>query len=154
MVNRVDVVHGVIAGAAGTTALELATHLDMAVRGRPASTTPQQTVERLTRLLRVPLPRDPLVRDARLTGAGALLGAAAGVGVGAVLGVVHGTLRQGGAATVGTAWILAMLVGNGPMTVLGVTSPRAWTREDWLADVVPHLAYALAAGGTLAALDR
>ena len=38
---------GAAAGAAGTTALNGVTYLDMAVRGRPASSTPEDTVDRL-----------------------------------------------------------------------------------------------------------
>ncbi|MCP9968874.1 hypothetical protein LUX57_29935 [Actinomadura madurae] len=43
---------GLAAGAAGTTALNLVTYLDMAVRGRPASSTPEQSVERLADVAR------------------------------------------------------------------------------------------------------
>jgi hypothetical protein len=39
------------------------------------------------------------------------------------------------------------------MTVLGVTDPRSWAAMDWAADVAPHLAYALTASATFAALD-
>ncbi len=39
---------GAAAGAAGTTALNVVTYLDMAVRGRPASSTPEMTVEKLS----------------------------------------------------------------------------------------------------------
>ena len=35
---------GAAAGAAGTTALNFLTYVDMAVRGRPASSTPEKTV--------------------------------------------------------------------------------------------------------------
>ncbi len=38
---------GAAAGAAGATALNALTYVDMAVRGRPASSTPETTVERL-----------------------------------------------------------------------------------------------------------
>jgi hypothetical protein len=46
-----------------------------------------------------------------------------------------------------------MLVGNGPMTLLGVTDPRTWSTTDWAADVVPHLAYAAAAAATLRSFE-
>jgi hypothetical protein len=36
---------GAAAGAAGTTALNTVTYLDMAVRGRPTSSTPEDIVE-------------------------------------------------------------------------------------------------------------
>jgi hypothetical protein len=54
---------------------------------------------------------------------------------------------------VGAAWAIAMLAGNGPMTVLGVTDPRSWGGVDWAADVLPHLAYAGVAAATLEALE-
>jgi hypothetical protein len=40
------------------------------------------------------------------------------------------------------------------MTVLGVTDPRTWSAADWLADVVPHAMYALAATATFDAFDH
>lgn len=46
-----------------------------------------------------------------------------------------------------------MLAGNAPMIVLGVTDPRTWPASSWVADVVPHFAYALAATATLDAFD-
>jgi len=145
---------GVLAGAAGTTALNAATYLDMAVRGRPASSTPQQTIERAAALVGVSLPRDKQTKDALESGLGAVLGTLAGVGAGAALGAVRGLTGRprNTTGTIATAWAMAMVVGNGPMTVLGVTDPRQWTSVDWAADVVPHVAYAVAAGVTLEAL--
>jgi hypothetical protein len=145
---------GALAGAAGTTALNAATYLDMAARGRPASSTPQQTIERGAALLGASLPRDEQKKEAVESGLGALLGALAGVGAGAALGGMRGLTGhpRTKAGTIATAWALAMMVGNGPMTVLGVTDPRRWTPADWAADLLPHLAYAGAAGVTLDAL--
>ncbi|QFY13473.1 hypothetical protein GBF35_49105 [Nonomuraea phyllanthi] len=51
-------VKGLIAGAAGTSALNIATYLDMAIRARAASSTPQQAVEKLTDLTDVDLGDD------------------------------------------------------------------------------------------------
>jgi hypothetical protein len=146
---------GALAGAAGTTALNAVTYLDMAVRGRPASSTPERTVERAAERVGVPLPRDEQRKDAVESGLGALLGAAAGVGTGVALGAVRGLTGhpRSRLGTAGAAWALAMLAGNGPMTVLGVTDPRTWASADWVADVVPHLAYAVAAAATWEALD-
>jgi hypothetical protein len=147
--------HGAIAGAVGTTALNAATYVDMAVRGRPASSTPERTVERGAELLGLEIPGDEEQRQAREAGLGPLLGTAAGVGAGLLLGALRGTGRpRGGVATLGVAWILAMVAGNGPMTVLGITDPRTWSVTDWVADIVPHVAYAVAATTTLNALDR
>lgn len=144
---------GMLAGAAGTTALNAATYLDMAVRGRPASSTPQQTIERAAALMGVTLPHDKRTK-ALESGLGALLGALAGVGAGAALGAMRGLTGhpRSRTGTIATAWAMAMVIGNGPMTVLGVTDPRQWTPVDWAADIVPHVAYAVAAGTTLEAL--
>ena len=38
---------GITAGAAGTVALNIATYLDMAIRGRPSSDIPAQTAEKI-----------------------------------------------------------------------------------------------------------
>jgi len=145
---------GALAGAAGTTALNAVTYLDMAVRRRPASSTPQQTVEHAAVLVGVSLPRDEQKKEALVSGLGSLLGAITGVGVGAALGAIRGLTGhpQSKRGTMATGWALVMLAGNGPMTVFGVTDPRGWRPLDWAADVVPHLAYATVAGITLDAL--
>lgn len=150
-----SVYRGALAGAAGTTALNAATYLDMAVRRRPASSTPQQTVEQAADLVGVSLPDDEQQKEAVESGLGSLLGAVAGVSAGAVLGAVRGVAGRprSSVGTTGLAWTLAMVAGNGPMTVLGVTDPRTWSAKSWAADVVPHLAYAVVAAATLDALD-
>lgn len=76
---------GSAAGAAGTTALNAVTYLDMAVRGRPASSTPEDTVERLSQTLHVPVPGSGEVRRHRVAGLCPLTGLLAGVGTGALL---------------------------------------------------------------------
>lgn len=146
---------GVLAGAAGTTALNAATYLDMALRGRPGSSTPEQVVDRGAELLKVSLADSEEKKQARESGIGALLGAVAGVGTGAVLGLLRGATAhpRGRAETVTTAWLIAMVAGNGPMTVLGITDPRSWAAKDWLADVVPHLAYAVTTAATMEAFE-
>ncbi|MGH4015993.1 MAG: hypothetical protein ACRDSL_19140 [Pseudonocardiaceae bacterium] len=55
---------GAAAGAAGTTALNAVTYLDMAVRGRPASDTPERSVQRLAALAQVEVPGGPEQRQA------------------------------------------------------------------------------------------
>jgi hypothetical protein len=133
---------GAAAGAAGTTALNVVTYLDMTIRGRGASSTPEQTVEKVAETVHVPIPGAGQTRRNRVQALGALTGLGAGIGVGALVGLA----RAAGLRTsrpVGTALITAgVLVGtNGPMTVLGVTDPRTWSATDWISDVVPHLAY-------------
>lgn len=152
---RLHLARGAAAGAVGTTALNAATFLDMVLRGRPASSTPEQVVERGADLLGASVPGDETEQQARRSGLGSLLGAGAGVAAGVALGALRaGGLAQGRGATLTAAWVLAMIAGNGPMTVLGVTDPRTWAPGDWVADVVPHLAYAAAATATLAAFDE
>ena len=133
---------GAAAGAAATTALNTVTYLDMAVRGRPSSSTPGDTVEKLASAAHIEIPGDEAKRSNRLQGLGALTGLVAGIGV----GVGAGLARAAGLRSrplVGTALtgFGAMAAANGPMVVLGVTDPRSWSAVDWISDVVPHLVY-------------
>lgn len=143
---------GAAAGAAGTTALNAVTYLDMAVRGRPSSSTPEDTVEALSDTVHLPVPGEGDAHDNRVAGLGPLTGIAAGVGVGALLGAARSAGWRPGVLTSTAAATLGALVGsNGPMTLLGVTDPRTWPASAWVADVVPHLAYGAV---TAAVLDR
>ncbi|GAA1264401.1 hypothetical protein [Arthrobacter pascens] len=145
---------GAVAGAAGTTALNAVTYLDMVWRGRPASSTPEATVRKLADVTGISIPGAEEERTNRIAGVGPLLGILAGVSVGAALGGLRAAgYRPGLVGTSLTAVAGALVVGNGPMTALGVTDPRTWSRTDWLSDVVPHLAYGIAAGAALEALD-
>lgn len=133
---------GALAGAAGTTALNAVTYLDMAIRGRPASDTPEQTVRRLAHAAHLELPGSPEQREARLPAVGAVLGIATGVGVGALYGLAQGLgLRLPTGAAVAAVTAAVLVAANGPMVLLGVTDPRSWAPRDWIADLVPHLAY-------------
>src|SRR3954468_6968729 len=83
------ILRGAAAGAAGTTALDIVTYLDMAVRGRPASSTPENTVEKLAGELHATIPGDEQTRPNRLSGLGALTGLVAGVGIGVLVGLAR-----------------------------------------------------------------
>ncbi len=145
---------GAAAGAAGTTALNAVTYVDMAVRGRPASTTPEDTVEKLSQKAHVSVPGKGQTRQNRVAGLGPLTGLLAGVGIGAVLGVARAAgWRPGIGAATATATVGALVGTNGPMTVLGVTDPRTWPVSSWAADLVPHLAYGAVTAAVLARLD-
>ncbi|RKN41383.1 hypothetical protein [Micromonospora endolithica] len=144
---------GVIAGAVGSTALNIVGYLDMVARARPASSAPDETVGRMARLAHVDL--GPADRAAtRRSGLGPLLGY--GLGIGAGIGFAALTrgrpmpLAMAGAVLGGGV----MTMTDASMTVLGVTDPRTWRRVDWLADLVPHLAYGLAAAATWNRLRR
>ena len=144
------VLRGAAAGAAGTTALNVVAYLDMAVRGRPASTTPQRTVETLAGLAHVTVPGEGATRGNRVEGLGALTGLASGIGVGGLLGLARASgVRTGTLLTT----LIVLVSTNGPMTVLGVTDPRTWSRTDWISDVVPHLAYGVAVTTTMDAFE-
>ena len=145
---------GAAAGAAGTTALNATTYVDMVLRARAASSTPEDTVQRLSDLAHVPIPGTEEDRQNRLTGLGALGGLVAGVAAGGFLGVVRAAgWRPRPAVSVLTATTVALLVGNVPMTLFGVTDPRTWSPADWAADVVPHAAYGVVTAGVLSGLD-
>jgi hypothetical protein len=137
-----SVLRGVAAGAAGTTALNTVTYLDMALRGRPSSPAPEQTVETLAEKASVDIPGERETRDNRLGGAGALLGLLTGVGVGAAYGMARGLgWRPSFPAAAVVTGLAAMAGSVAPMAALGVTDPRQWSAVDWISDVVPHLAY-------------
>jgi hypothetical protein len=146
---------GAAAGAAGTTALNAATYLDMAVRGRAASSTPERTVEKLAEIAHAPIPGEGGTRENRLQALGALTGLVAGMGFGTLVGL----LRAAGLRTnplVGTALTTAgvLVATNGPMTALGITDPRTWSATDWLSDLAPHVVYGVVVRTTLDAFDR
>ncbi|WP_203230960.1 hypothetical protein [Nocardioides caldifontis] len=141
---------GLLAGAAGTAALNAATYLDMALRGRPASTVPERTVEAAADRTGIAVPGGRSAREARTTALGALGGVATGLAVGVAASAARtaglrlppalDTLATGGAA---------LVLGNASSVRLGTTDPRGWSASDWTADVVPHLAFGLAASAVL-----
>jgi hypothetical protein len=133
---------GALAGLAGTTALDAATYVDMAVRGRPASQAPAQMIEEAAGRAGAGIPGEGEARQNRLEGLGALAGIATGVAVGVAAGQCRGLVRRLGPllgpAVLGGA---AMAVSDTSMAMLGVTQPRTWDAASWLSDAVPHLLY-------------
>lgn len=143
---------GAAAGAAGTTALNAVTYLDVVVRGRPTSKTPERTVDRISGLLHTRIPGGEQERGNRRTGLGALSGILTGTVVGACYGALAGRCTP-------PAWLGSTLIGglamagtDIPMALLKVSDPRTWTATDWASDVVPHLAYGAVTASTYAAL--
>ena len=146
---------GVAAGAAGTTALNAVTYLDMAARARPASSTPDDTVRKAQELTGATLGGSEEDAANRRSALGALLGIASGLATGAVYGLVRPRLGRVPLAVLGVAAGLAANVGTtGPMAALGVTDPRSWPADSWLSDLVPHLAYGLATAAAYDAFRR
>lgn len=145
---------GVLAGAAGTTALNTVAYADMALRGRSSSSTPERVVDALADRAGVGVAGSGGEREARLSGLGALSGIAVGVGVGtapAVLRRVGVRLpRWAGAVVTGA---LAMAASDVPVARLGISDPRTWSSTDWLADALPHLAYGLVTYGAVAGAE-
>jgi hypothetical protein len=133
---------GLAAGAVGTTLLNAVTYLDMAVRGRPTSSVPDDDVDRMAERAGISLGDDPDKASARRTAIGALLGYMAGASIGAVYGLARPLAPDV------PPRIAAVLVGLGAMAAtdaasiaMGTTDPRAWSAADWASDVVPHLAF-------------
>ncbi len=146
---RRGVLAGLVAGAAGTIALDIATYTDMAIRGRAASGVPSQMAGILAERAGIDLSggRGDAAKEQaehRKSGAGALLGYGSGLGVGAAYGLLSPLLRwlprslRGGA--IGLA---AMAASDVPIARLGVSDPATWSAADWAADLIPHLAYGL-----------
>ena len=155
-ISRVGwMLRGAAAGAAGSTALNAVTYLDMAVRGRGTSSTPEDTVEKLAETAHVAIPGEGDTRQNRLQGLGPLMGLVAGIGVGVLGGLVRASGYRSTTPVGVTLTTLGVLVAaNGPMTVLGVTDPRTWSATDWVSDLVPHLAYGVVVKTTMDAFDR
>jgi hypothetical protein len=147
-----DVTSALVAGATGTTALNAVTYLDMAVRARPASSTPEQSVQKLADAGHVGLGAGEKAAN-RKAGLGPLLGYATGIGVAVGYALLVRRLGRRPPLPVSAAALgaLAMVGANVPMVAAGVTDPRRWSAADWASDVVPHLAYGVASA---VALDR
>jgi hypothetical protein len=146
---------GAAAGAAGTTALNAATYLDMAIRARPASNTPEQAVEKAAESTGVSIPGSGAERENRLAGLGPLAGLATGTGIGIMFGLVR-ALRIRPPALIDAVLIgaAAMAATDLSMARMGVSDPRSWSAMDWMSDVLPHLAYGAATHATLAAFEH
>ncbi|MEX0427147.1 hypothetical protein AB3X52_05900 [Nocardioides sp. DS6] len=144
-----NLARGALAGAAGTTALNAVTYLDMVARGRGTSNTPEQTVEALADHAGATVPGDEETRQNRVAGLGPMLGIASGVVTGALLALAYDGRRPPLVVGAVLASVGAMVGTDAPMAVLGVTDPRSWSAGDWVLDAIPHAAYGLATAATL-----
>lgn len=156
MVDRVAT--GMVAGAAGTVALNIATYVDMALRGRPPSQPPAQVAGDLAQRVGIDLnPGDQESDEAlaaaeqRRSGLGSLMGYVVGLGVGAGYGLVRPIAKSSLALDGAALGLAAMLASDAPSVALGKTNPATWGFAGWAADVVPHLAYGLVAAVVYAA---
>ncbi|GIJ29905.1 hypothetical protein Vqi01_50670 [Micromonospora qiuiae] len=142
-----DLADGLVVGAVGSTALNILTYLDMVLRARPASRTPEESAGKLADTVHLDLgPSDQAA--SRRSGLGALMG----YGAGLAAAVGFAALARGRRQPFLRAAVLlgggAMTLADGSLALLGVTDPRTWRRADWVTDLVPHLAYGLAAAAT------
>lgn len=140
---------GAVAGAAGTTALNAVTYLDMAVRGRGSSSTPQEMVATIAEKAGVEIPGDEETAQNRLSGLGPIAGIMAGVGTGALVGAADSLRRLPLPVAALVAALTAMVGADAPLAATGVSDPRSWSTTDWLSDVIPHAAYGLTTAAAL-----
>ena len=141
---------GAAAGAAGTTALNAVTYLDMAVRGRAASSTPEHSVAKVADAVRLSIPGGAEARQNRLSGLGALMGLVVGTSAGAALGALHAAGLRLPVVPEAVAVALGVMASTDtPMAALGVSDPRSWSVSSWLSDVLPHAAYGAVSAWTL-----
>src|ERR1700712_5079444 len=136
MTGPIAILRGAAAGAAGTTALNTTTYLDMVLRARPASSTPQDTVEQLSKSSGIGVPGAGAARTNRIEGLAPLLGLGTRVGGGVVLGLGRALgVRPPAAVDVVAATAIALVGANGPMAALGISDPRSWSVTDWVSDL-------------------
>jgi hypothetical protein len=136
----VTALDAVAAGAAGSTALNVATYLDMAIRGRPASRTAEETVRRLADKSHIGLGSDERAANRR-SGIGPLLGYAAAIGTAVIFNAAARNRPLPVPVATPVLTIGALVAADAPLTALRITDPRTWSRTDWLADIVPHFIY-------------
>ncbi|MFE2547458.1 hypothetical protein ACFXGI_02690 [Streptomyces sp. NPDC059355] len=138
------VLHGAVAGLAGTTALNMAGYVDIVFRGRPISDTPEITVRTLAAKLHVRIPGDEQIQENRIAGLGPLTGYAVGMGMGVALSLAQaaGWLPTK-ASRYAVASLFALTVTNMPIFLLGISDPRTWAPSDWVSDIIPHGLFAV-----------
>lgn len=147
--------NGLIAGAVGTELLNVTTYLDMAIRGRGTSSVPEQDVEKMVARAGVSLGQDEDTVANRKTAIGTLLGYMTGASMGVTYGMARPLLRRlPGVPAAVLVGLGAMAATDAASTAMGTTDPRSWAAQDWLADLIPHLAFGAGVVATYDALER
>ncbi|MFJ7903279.1 hypothetical protein ACIQ6V_22775 [Streptomyces sp. NPDC096198] len=143
---------GLLAGAVGTVALDLAGYGDMLLRGRSPSDLPAQVAGGLADRAGVGL-GEGVKRSGRAGAIGAMLGYLNGLGLGCAYGLWQ---HRGGSPplwTAGSLLALAAMAGSDlPATALRLTAPASWPPMAWVSDLVPHLAYGVTTAAVFEAL--
>lgn len=149
---------GMVAGAAGTVALDLTTYGDMLLRGRPASSVPATLVGKLADAAGVEQlssNKTDEQSDNRRQAAGALFGYKTGLAIGGLYGLIQGQRAQRHRVVAGTlVGLLAMAASDLPIALTGVSDPREWSAADWASDLIPHLVYGLVVVETYEAIRQ
>ena len=151
---------GLLAGAAGTLATDIATYADMALRGRSSSNAPSKMASIIATKLHLPLsPQGVGAEDQtaqnRESGLGALLGYINGLGSGVAYGLLRPQLDEVPLPLTGTLVGLAVMAQSDvPLVMLKVSDPRTWGVSGWLSDLIPHLIYGFVTVATHEALSN
>ncbi len=151
-----DMLLGAVAGATGTLALDTATYLDMALRGRASSETPANVAGAIADKLGAHTPAitgQSSQAQSRRSGIGALMGYATGCSLGVAYGLARPWLGKSTPYAAGfVLGALAMAASDTPAIAFRQTNPRSWGVSGWLADITPHLVYGYATVYTFEAL--
>lgn len=146
---------GIAAGATGTAAMNIATYMDMTARGRASSEVPAKVAGTLTQSVGMPLEaeahgsehvsqNEQAKAQHRLSGLGALMGYATGLGIGALYGLARPILVKLPLPLAGLALgAAAMASSDVPATITGATNPKTWGASGWASDIIPHAIYGL-----------
>jgi hypothetical protein len=146
---------GAIAGATATSALNIATYADIALRGRGESDVPSTMVKNMAEAAGLgALASDDQTTANRRGGIGALFGYADGLGVGVAYGLLRPALRGVPVLLMAVAaGGAAMALSDALIAASGASDPKTWSAADWAADAIPHLVYGLALALSFDALD-
>jgi hypothetical protein len=145
---------GMVAGAVGTTMLNIATYLDMAMRGRPPSEVPEKVVDEVTNKLDFSLEQEGggETADNRRSALGAPHGFSFRSVWGSIYGLVHPAIRRISPAARSAGLGVAVMAGNDvPAIAVGATKPSEWGISGWVSDLTPHMIYGIA---TVASYER
>ncbi len=150
-----DVIGGLVAGAAGTCAINAATYADIAMRGRPPSSVPEKTIEHYAQQAGVGFGSDPKAAENRKGGVASLAGFATGVGGGLAFALVRRVTGFVPATLAGIALGAGVMAFTDTSSArAGATDPSTWSPSDWLADLVPHLIYGVVTASTFDSWSR
>jgi hypothetical protein len=134
--------------------LNVTTYLDMAVRGRSASSVPEDDVQKLVDRLGLSLGEDEKAKANRKSAIGTLMGYLTGAGVRVAYGLGRPALRRlpamPAAVLVGVA---AMAATDAASTAMRTTDPRSRSAQAWLSNLIPHLAFGAGVVETYDALE-